>query len=87
MAKTVFLCTSCRREMCDDCKNIADEYAELLTLKNRALSSAEHTIKEMKGKLESAKRRAATFERIAKMGMPEVILAWMDSEAIGLPKA
>ena len=81
MSKSNFLCTSCRRELCDDCKSIADEYAELLTLKNRALGNADHEIEELKTQLDAAKRQSAMWEQLSKMGMPEIILKWMDEQA------
>ncbi len=82
MSKINFLCTSCRRELCDDCKEIADEYAELLTLKNRALSTAEYKIGELEKQLEQSNRRAKMYEELSKMGMPEIILKWMDEQAV-----
>jgi len=49
-----------------------------LTLKNRALSSTDYAVKELEGQLAAAQRKAAMWEELAKMGMPDVILKWMD---------
>jgi hypothetical protein len=75
-----FLCTNCRREMCNDCREIAEEYQELLKIRTDALHIAEYTVVELKRQLESEKRRADLFEQTAKAGLPQVILAWMDKD-------
>ena len=85
MSKNNFLCANCRREMCDDCKSIADEYAELLAMRTRALVAANQKIEELLEQLKTAKRQSADWERHAKLGMPELILAWLDSQVKGRP--
>jgi hypothetical protein len=64
--------------MCDDCKSIADEYVELLVLRSQALANADRRIEDLTRELEAAKREAATWEKLTKMGMPAIVLKWMD---------
>ena len=79
MTGTNFLCSSCRRDMCDDCKEIADEYAELLALRSNALNTANYKLETLTKEFESFKRKAAIWEELSKMGMSEIITKWMDS--------
>lgn len=85
MTKSNFLCANCRGLLCYDCKSIADEYEELLTMKNRALSNADREIEELKTQLEAVKRKSAMWEQLSKMGMPEIILKWMDDQSARVP--
>ena len=66
--------------MCTDCRQIAEEYQELLEARTRALSSAQDQIEQMQLELAREKRHADAFEKIAKIGLPETIIAWMDKE-------
>jgi hypothetical protein len=66
--------------MCDDCKSIADEYAELLTRRTQTLLAAERIANDLSMKLERERRLSAMWESLAKRGMPEIITAWMDSQ-------
>jgi hypothetical protein len=66
--------------MCTDCRQIAEEYQELLEVRTQALSSAQHQVEQMQLELEREKRRADAFEKIAKIGLPDTIIAWMDKE-------
>lgn len=79
MSKDNFLCGNCRNVLCNDCREIADEYAELLIMRSNALSTANHEIEKLKADLICTKRQAAMWEELSKMGMPEIILKWMDS--------
>lgn len=81
MAKENFLCGQCRRILCNDCKSIADEYAELLTLRTRALSAANDAVEKLTQELARARREKSEWERIAKLGYPATLTAWMDWEA------
>lgn len=74
-----FLCTQCRRCMCNDCKRIADEYAELLGMRNRALYQADQEMERMKRELEIAQRRQQGAEEVAKMGYSKIMLGYLDS--------
>lgn len=74
---TKFLCTRCRRAMCTDCRQIADEYAELHVLRGRALWQAEQELEKLKRQLADAERRATAYEQVAKMGYPQVIQEWI----------
>jgi len=78
--KQSFLCGNCKREMCDDCKNIAEEYQELLELRTTALQSAQHENEQLKNKLSNLQRRADMYEQVSKAGFGDVIGAWMDKE-------
>jgi hypothetical protein len=77
--QTKFLCTPCRREMCADCRGIADEYAELLSNRTQALGQADWKLREAERKAEEAESRAASYKQIVELGLPPVTLAWMDS--------
>jgi len=79
MSDSNFLCGNCRNVLCDDCRDIADEYAELLIMRSNALSTANYEIEKLKADLSFTKRQAAMWEELSKMGMPEIILKWMDS--------
>jgi hypothetical protein len=77
---TGFLCGNCRENMCEDCVNIADEYAELLKMRTNALHTAEHENGKLKLELAAANRRAQMYEEVARAGVGEIISAWMDKE-------
>ena len=76
--KAGFLCDACRQGMCDDCREIADEYAELLQMRTNALQAANYQVEKISEELHTLKRRAAMWEELSKMGMPEIIIKWMD---------
>jgi len=67
MPKSNFLCTSCLHLMCDDCKSIAEEYHELLVLRNRALVQAERKIEELTSHLAQVQRIAAEWKHTAEL--------------------
>lgn len=75
-----FLCTSCKSCMCDDCREIAEEYQELLENRTRALMIANSNEEQAKRRLETETRRADMFEKIAKAGVGDIIAAWIDKE-------
>jgi hypothetical protein len=75
-----FLCARCRAAMCPDCLEIADEYAELLQMRTRELGRYAAQVDDLKYQLDLARKAAADWERTAKLGYPEVIQKWMDSE-------
>lgn len=76
---STFLCTRCRPKLCEDCRDIADEYAELLQNHKVSLSNADHTLDELRRKLDAAQQSAKMWEDLAKLGMPKTIRQWMDS--------
>ena len=75
-----FLCGHCKREMCTDCRQIAEEYQELLEARTQALSATRAENERLTRELANEKRRADMFEQVARAGMPNVILAWMDKD-------
>ena len=75
-----FLCTQCTQNMCPDCLSIADEYAELLGNHQRYLSAADDRIHDLLDQLKLAQNSRKDWERLAKLGYPEVITQWMDSQ-------
>lgn len=79
-----FLCTRCRKLMCTDCRQIADEYAELLQNHQRAAFNGTKEIEDLRRKLAEAERRAAAYEEVSKMGFPELMRKFIDSEAAKL---
>ena len=78
MTDTNFLCRPCREGMCNDCLEIADEYVELLQLRTNALQVANYQVEKLTEEFNSLKRKAAMWEELSKMGMPEIIIKWMD---------
>lgn len=78
---TKFLCTQCRASMCPDCLEIADEYAELLQMRTRELSRYAEKASRLEHDIGLVMKQAAAWERLAKLGFPEVIQEWMDSLA------
>ncbi len=76
-----FLCDHCRREMCRDCKLIAEEYQHLLQLRTHALSAAENERERAIREMEAAKRRADDYEQIMKLGQHALVLAYMNSRS------
>ena len=81
MSKTQsFLCGHCKREMCSDCRQIAEEYQELLEKRTQALGTANHQVESLTRELADMKRRAHMWEQISKAGLPETITAWMDKD-------
>lgn len=76
--------------MCRDCRQIAEEYQDLLEARTQALVTAQDRVGEMKRELDREKRRANMYEQVAKAGIPAVIIAWMDQDinqllAVGEP--
>lgn len=80
MTTQSFLCGNCRREMCDDCREIAEEYQELLQIRTNALQAANYQVEQLRIELENEKRRSAMYEEVAKAGMGPIIGAWIDKE-------
>ena len=66
--------------MCYDCKNIAEEYQELLEARTRVLSSANSEVETLQAEVARWKRRAEMYEECAKAGVGDIIAAWMDKE-------
>jgi hypothetical protein len=81
-----FLCTSCLSVMCSDCKEIASEYNELLQIRTRALMERERKIEELERELAKEKRLREAFETWAKIGVPEIVIRWIDSQARKSPE-
>lgn len=80
MAKESFLCSNCRREMCDDCREIAEEYQTLLKLRTDALMAANARVESLERELASMKSCAAMYKEISQAGIGKIISAWMDKE-------
>ena len=51
--QATFLCTRCRAAMCNDCKSIAGEYAELLAIRSQALAERDRQIGDAHGDAEA----------------------------------
>lgn len=73
------LCTRCRAAMCPDCLEITDEYVTLLQNFKRANLLLEHHLKDLEQKLELITASRDDWERMAKLGYPEIIQKWMES--------
>jgi glutaredoxin-related protein len=80
-----FLCPRCKKVMCQDCINIAEEYQELHDRRKFELIRLQEENAELKRKLALAEQRAADYERVAKLGYPEVIQSWIDHLATNKP--
>lgn len=80
MTKQSFLCTACRDGMCDDCRDIAEEFDELLKRRTAALANAQDEIEKLKRKYAELERRANMYEEMSKVGLGDIIGAWMDKE-------
>jgi hypothetical protein len=76
-----FLCTTCKASLCPDCKSIADEYETLLQSYKRTVIQLQADKAHLQSELELVKRHAKYWEEIAKLGLPEVIIRWMDETA------
>lgn len=81
-----FLCGACRRTLCPDCRSIANEYAELLQARTRALAQAEQRIEALQRELQFATQRTQGYERIATLGLPAALKEWMDNQVNGAPR-
>lgn len=77
----MFLCTQCKRSLCPDCKEIESEYEELLQHYKQQNSNLSAKVEKVQRELDAMRRRAESFESVAKLGYPEVITKWMDSLA------
>lgn len=75
------LCTRCRRAMCKDCRQIADEYEELLRNWKAANSWLSGDVERLQRDLERERKKAVFWEEMSKLGLPEVLQRWMDAEA------
>lgn len=75
-----FLCTRCKQAMCPDCLSIADEYQVLLANSKRYMGAADAKIRDLQDQLKLAQSSHKDWERLAKLGYPEVITQWMDSQ-------
>lgn len=75
-----FLCARCKQAMCPDCLSIADEYQTLLGNNRRYLAAADDRIRDLQDQLKLALGSRKDWERLAKLGYPEVITRWMDQE-------
>ena len=65
MPDTNFLCRPCRNSLCSDCREIADEYATLLTRYQRSSAITDGNIKQLKRKLELAQQAANHWKNTA----------------------
>ena len=74
-----YLCTSCAREICDDCASIGGEYEFLANQRASLLFRAEDEIKELKRQVEDLQRSVELLKHAAGVGYPEVIVAWMET--------
>ncbi len=81
-----FLCTRCTQLMCQDCKEIANEYQTLLGNNRRYLAAADDRIRDLQHQLELVQSSRKDWERLAKLGYPKVITQWMDSQESGETK-
>jgi len=75
-----FLHSHCKAGMCEDCVSIAEEYQELEERRKQAMLEKEHRYEQMKKELDRANRKATMYVEVAKVGVGEIISAWMDKE-------
>jgi len=65
MTDTSFLCTFCRKLLCPDCLEIADEYATLLARYQRSGAVTDGKIKRLEEEVELAQQAAARWKETA----------------------
>lgn len=75
-----FICRRCSALVCEDCRQIAKEWAELAQARARSLFSAEEEMKRLRQELDLAKRRADDFEQMMKLGQNTLLLAWINDK-------
>lgn len=73
-----FLCGHCKRVMCSDCIEIADEYDELYQKQKAALITAQMEVERLTAENKRLARRVAMLEEVAKAGVGDIIGAWID---------
>ena len=66
--------------MCDDCREMVEEYQTLLKLRTDALMASEARASKLERELYAMTRRSAMYEEVSKAGVGEIISAWMDKE-------
>ena len=71
-------CGNCAAMVCDDCRLIAEEWAELAKRRARELMRVEEELKKAKQELTFAQNRAGDFERMMLLGQHTLIAAWMN---------
>lgn len=86
MAKSNFLCGSCRSVLCEDCLSIADEYATLLQNASQSAYFGTQDIEYLKRKLATAERQAKMWEEISKIGLPQLMREWLDERVAKMIK-
>ena len=74
-----FLCGHCKRAMCADCEQIAEEYQELYENQKLSLSQMEWRMKQAEEEAAKQKRRAESLDAVLKCGIHPLMLAWVDS--------
>ncbi len=74
-----FLCRHCAATMCDECKSVAEEYAELYARQKAYLHKAQQELEAVQRELELTKRSRDDYKRILEMGIAPQMLAWMRS--------
>ncbi len=77
--KESFFCGHCRSAICTECRQIAEEYAELHTLQKAYLHKREQELVVARREIEILKRARDDYKRILEMGVGPQISAWMDS--------
>lgn len=72
---------TCMAVICDDCREIAEEYAELSARRGLALFAADEQIAELKREVERQTDLAQMWEDNLKIGYPEIMRAWLTDMA------
>ena len=75
-------CGRCVRAVCADCQSIAEEALELSARRGQMLYEAEHELKLAREERDAALRRAADWERLAKLGVHPLIIAWIENHRL-----
>ena len=80
-----FFCSRCNTILCEDCKNIALEYAELEAMRKMELANADHTSKEASKEIARLKREVEFLRETLALGFPAIAQAYFnkaDAEAL-----
>lgn len=78
----IFLCTSCEKCLCNDCRNIADEYPELLNNHKRAARLLEIDLAKANEQITHLQAKVQMYKEISEMGLRGPVLTWIQSMEI-----
>lgn len=78
MKGTIF-CGCCRDVICTDCRQIAEEYADLYARQKAYMHKAQQELEAVQRELKRAQRSRDDYRRVLELGVAPQMLAWMRS--------